>query len=145
MSFTIDTGADMPDLLTTSVRIRLKQVKSGKMSAVKKRTQNHSKTLVVKERTQNQGNLTAESSRTCFYLSKDTEKDDKDTLLKCRAVPTLAPHDSSKRKINLKMPRNTEAGTYYLISCADDSHRVEEMDEGNNCKVARNRIKVTKR
>ncbi len=99
-------------------------------------------TFVAGDKVLNRGNLAAGSSSTRYYLSLDQTKSSGDRpLTGTRAVPGLAPGAASEDTKTVTVP-SVPAGNYYLIACADDTARIAESDEGNNCLASARRVKV---
>jgi subtilase family serine protease len=91
----------------------------------------------------NQGQITANSTSTAYYLSTDPVKDAADILLSgTRSVPVLAPGASSSGGRDVTVPSTTPLGSYYLIGCGDYSLRVVESDETNNCRVSTTLVQI---
>ncbi|MGO8991163.1 MAG: DUF3443 family protein [bacterium] len=88
----------------------------------------------VTDTVQNQGNRKAAASVTRYYLSSTGVKDAGAVLLTgSRSIPGLAPGATSKGTVTVKIPFNTPDGIYYLLACADDTNKVAESNETNNC------------
>ncbi len=99
----------------------------------------------VTDTTLNQGGVASVTSTTRYYLSLDTVKDAADRLLTgTRAVPVLGWATSSTGTIQVTVPTSTPLGTYYLLACADDTARVAESNEANNCLASSATIQVTR-
>jgi subtilase family serine protease len=91
----------------------------------------------------NLGAVSAPSSVTRFYLSTDALSGPGDALLAgTRPVPGLPAGASSTASTDLNVPSSLPSGTYYLLSCADDTAVVAETDEGNNCRAASGQLTV---
>jgi hypothetical protein len=113
--------SDLPDLVVKSVSNPPASIKGDKK-------------FTVKDTTMNQGLKKAGKSVTRYYLSVDVVKDDNDILLKGRRrVKALKPGKSSGGETKVTVPNGTLPGNYYLIACADDTKKVTESDETNNC------------
>jgi subtilase family serine protease len=92
----------------------------------------------------NQGNATAASSRTYYYLSVDGVKDSGDKLLTGnRSVNSLAAGATSTGTVTVTIPTSTVVGTYYLLACADGASAVAESNETNNCRASSTQVNVT--
>jgi hypothetical protein len=91
----------------------------------------------------NQGEIKTGRSRTLFYLSTDTVKNDNDIPLKNKG---LVPKLNSGKRLILKnrviISKGTEPGYYYVIACADSINRIVESNEGNNCSASKNTLLV---
>jgi subtilase family serine protease len=99
----------------------------------------------VTETTENIGTVIAGASTTRFYLSIDTAKGPGDTLLTgTRSVPSLAGGTASTGTITVKIPASVPLGRYYLLACADDTGRVTEQNESNNCVASATPVDVTR-
>lgn len=78
-----------------------------------------------------------------YYLSFDTLKDVSDIPLKGkRTVKDLGTGESSAGKTRVTIPKTTPSGDYYLIACADDTSKIIEADEDNNCMASGMTIEV---
>jgi subtilase family serine protease len=67
----------------------------------------------------------------------DALKDTGDVLLTgARSVPTLTTGAASSASKTVVVPAATPLGTYRLLACADDTFKVLESDEANNCREA---------
>ena len=88
----------------------------------------------VTDTVKNQGNRKAAVSVTRYYLSSTPVKDTGAVLLTgSRSIPALAPGATSGGTVTVKIPSNTPDGIYYLLACADDTNKVAESTETNNC------------
>ena len=91
-------------------------------------------TFSVTDTVQNVGPVEAEDSKTRYYLSLDAVKGAGDILLTgSHSVPDLAAGASHTATVKVTVPAGTALGSYFVLSCADDSGGVDESDEGNNC------------
>jgi hypothetical protein len=89
-------------------------------------------TVIVKVR--NKGKAKAGKSRLGLYLATGKKhKPKKDTRLGRARVKALRPHKSAKAKFKVVLPTDATPGTYRLIACADDSGRLRESKERDNC------------
>jgi len=97
----------------------------------------------VKDTAKNQGSVSAGASTTRYYFSLDKLKSSGDKLLSGqRAVPILAPGQSSSGTVSVTIPSGTAAGTYFLLACADDTKIVAEGNETNNCFASGTAIQI---
>ena len=88
----------------------------------------------VTDKVENQGNRKAAASVTRYYLSSTGVKDTGAVLLTgSRSIPALVPGGISEGTVTVKIPSNTSDGIYYLLACADDTNKVAESNETNNC------------
>jgi hypothetical protein len=101
-------------------------------------------TMVVRDTTANRGRGRAAASVTRYYLSMTaTGRTPRVRLTETRRVGKLARGKTSAGPVEVGVPRAVGAGTYFLVACADDTRRVREARESNNCKVARAPLVVT--
>ncbi len=97
----------------------------------------------VTDTVKNIGRGTAGASTTRYYLSLDTTKSSGDKLLTgSRAVPSLAPGQTSTGTVTVTVPTSTATGDYYLLACADDTFVVTESNGGNNCKPSSTKVHI---
>jgi hypothetical protein len=61
-------------------------------------------------------------------------------LMGTRAVVALDPSASSSASRLVTVPLATPIGTYYLLACADDTGKVTENDNANNCRSSATRV-----
>jgi uncharacterized repeat protein (TIGR02543 family) len=121
----------LPDLVTTAVANPPATVIRGSRFQV---------TDTVKN--QGQGPSAATWSR--YYLSLDGARDATDRLLSgSRSVPILAVGASSTGTVTVVVPSTMPFGTYVLLACADDTKRVLETADDNNCRASSSTIAVT--
>lgn len=80
----------------------------------------------------NQGNATAGSSNTNFYLSNDSTYSSDDLFLGYDSVISLGVGSFSSQSFSVTTDSNTIAGDYYLLFQADASGLVTESNEINN-------------
>jgi hypothetical protein len=91
----------------------------------------------VTDTVRNEGSAGAGSSTTRYYLSLDAAKDDTDLPIGSRAVPRLKPGEQSTGTAGVKIPPTVKPGfTYFVLACANDTRRVAESSETNNCRAA---------
>lgn len=100
--------------------------------------------ITLWETTTNIGGATAATSTTRYYLSPDAAKGAGDVVLSYRSVAALDPGASSTSNPSVTVPLTTPLGNYYVIACADDTMRVAERDEQNNCGASATTLTVTK-
>lgn len=103
--------------------------------------------MTVSTTVRNAGNRTARSSRVGFYLSLDRRKSRGDFRLRPRALlRARRPRTRARLLRTLTVPSGIPAGrSYALIACADDTRRVRESRERNNCRSARRRLPIVPR
>lgn len=80
----------------------------------------------------NTGGARARSTRAGLFLSKNTKRDARDTLLAKVPVRTLSPGAKTTRQARVTVPKQA-AGEYFLLFCVDVDRRVREVSERNNC------------
>ena len=86
---------------------------------------------------QNQGGAAAGLSMTRHYLSRVAVRDGTARLLMGNLrVKSLGPGASAVGTATVIIPTTVQAGSYFLLACADDSRRVAESDETNNCRAS---------
>jgi hypothetical protein len=91
----------------------------------------------------NQGTIPAATSYTRYYLSLDGTKDASDVLLSgIRAVTTLNAGASSAGSRAVTVPLATPLGTYRVLACADDTSKVGENDNANNCRASTTTVTI---
>jgi hypothetical protein len=88
--------------------------------------------LVVK--VADKGGPQASASKLGLYLGKGRKHTKKDKRLKRVKVKALASGKSQKLKLKALLPKKTKPGTYRLFACADDTRKVKEAKEGDNCR-----------
>jgi subtilase family serine protease len=113
---TVQTGA--PDLVVSAL--------SAPSSAV------IGTTILVTDTTRNQGNATAGSSTTQFFLSADTILGPGDHLVGGRAVGSLAAGATSSGSTSVTIPVGMPPGNYFLLAGTDALGLVPEGNELNN-------------
>ncbi len=100
-------------------------------------------TFSATDTAQNIGGASAGASTTRYYLSTTTSKSGGHLLTGSRAVPSLAPSATSSGTVTVTVSAGTPAGTYFLLACADDTLKVPEINEGNNCLASAAQVTVT--
>ncbi len=100
--------------------------------------------LAIVETTTNQGSGSAALSKTRYYLSIDQTRSAGDILLSGQhAIPALAPNASAGGSVKgIKAPLSTTHGVYFLIACADDTAKIPESSESNNCAASSTQIRI---
>jgi subtilase family serine protease len=88
-------------------------------------------TVSVTDSTKNAGLAGAPGTTTGFYLKKSGTAD---LFVGSRAVPELAPGQTSTAASSVTIPPGTPAGTYSLMAVADSGGNVFESSETNNRK-----------
>jgi hypothetical protein len=102
-------------------------------------------TLTVTFAVGNIGKRTARASVAAAYLSRDQTTGKGDLrLAPASSVARLKPHKSARRTATLVIPPATDIGPWFVIVCADDTGRVREAKEKNNCRAATTPTLVTK-
>jgi subtilase family serine protease len=99
--------------------------------------------IAISEGVLNQGDASATGFQVGVYLSTDPVLDTGDVLIGMRLLGTLDPgSESTVNGLPLQIPPDTQAGTYFVGSWADDTELVPEKDEGNNRLVALSTLTV---
>lgn len=81
----------------------------------------------------NQGSADAATHVEEIRLSRDTIiGNNDDVLLRTEQTALLSPGDNSRLSIDVRIPNNTNPGTYLLGTIADARNNVTEADETNN-------------
>lgn len=93
---------------------------------------NAGSTLSVSYTVNNQGNATAASNNTQFYLSTDNSLDAADTLIGSSAVSSLSAGKSKNISFSATVNSSLAPGNYYLFAKADGNNQVIESNESNN-------------
>ncbi len=110
-----------PDLITTSVGNQPARIAPGAA-------------FMVTDTTGNQGQITAAPSVTRYYLSTNSARDAGDVLLGgTRSILSLEAGTDSTGTRSVTVPATAPPGIYFVLACADDSIKVSENDETNNC------------
>ena len=86
----------------------------------------------------------AATSATRYYLSLDTYKGAGDVTLGSRAISTLAAGASSPGNPSFTIQSTTAVGSYRVLACADDTAKVLESDEDNNCAASTTAVSLTR-
>lgn len=95
--------------------------------------------------TVNGGTRRARRSTARAYLSRDSRRGNGDPrLVPAASVPLLKPGKSVRRAVKVTVPGSTAAGRWYLIVCADDTRRVRERNDRNNCRTSQRRMSVVR-
>jgi hypothetical protein len=119
-----------PDLVVTSVSDLPAGVKCGGSFKI-------ADTIV------NQSDRTSGKYTIRYYLSLDTVKDSSDIQLKAKhTIKRLKAGKTLSKKAKLTIPMTASSGNYYLIACADDTSKVTEANEDNNCIASSTTIEV---
>ncbi len=115
------TPAGLPDLVVTSPTLSAYTVAAGG-------------SLTASCTVQNQGSETTGAGSTlAFYLSNDNTYGNGDVPLGTAPINTLvASATQSVPSTSLSIPSNTTAGTYYVLSRADDGTVITESNDNNN-------------
>ena len=125
-----DCNVFIPDLAVTYI---------GNLPASKKR----GSSFIVKDTVKNTGGARAGRFVMRYYLSLDTIKDGNDILLKGNRIALkLKAGKNSIGKTTLTIPKKTPPDNYYLIACADDTNKVSESNETDNCTASQTTINV---
>ncbi|MEH2412924.1 C2 family cysteine protease [Nostoc sp.] len=115
---TLSSGDSQPDLIVQNV------------SAPSTTTVDS--TIQLNYQIKNQGNASADSSDSKFYLSKDATLSSDDVFLKSDSVTKIGAGGVNSESVALTIANGTAAGKYYLLSQADGYGYVAESNEINN-------------
>lgn len=92
----------------------------------------------------NVGTRSADPSTVRLYLATDRARGTDDRLVSgSRAVGSVTPGRSVTVAVAVTVPVITPGGSYFVVACADDLNRVNELDESNNCGASVAAIAVT--
>ena len=101
--------------------------------------------MIASVTVENRGAGTARPSRVGFYLSRDRRKGGGDFRLQPRPrLGTRRARTRARLLRTLTVPAGVPTGSYALLACADDTRRVREQRERNNCGSARRRIRIVR-
>jgi subtilase family serine protease len=101
------------------------------------------RTFSVSDTVRNHGQASAAASSTRYYLSLNVLRDAGDILLAgARAVPLLVAGATSTGVRTVTVPSTTPAGAYRVLACADDTAKVSEALETNNCAASTGTVQV---
>jgi hypothetical protein len=99
--------------------------------------------IYVRDTVKNTGPAKAGASVTRYYLSLDAKKGAGDVRLTgTRSVEALLPQKSSAGRRDHTIPSSASPGIYFLLACADDTRKVAERNEGNNCRASSLKVAV---
>ena len=127
---TVATAAPRPDLRVLSVRTGSTQEAPNSL-------------LTATVRVVNSGRGAARATRLGLYLSLDRRKGRGDFRLRPRPrVSARRPRSRLRMLRTYRVPAGVPAGDYALVACADDTRRVRERRERNNCRSAARRIRI---
>jgi hypothetical protein len=100
--------------------------------------------FLISETVLNQGSAGAASTTTRFYLSVDALRNSGDKgLTGTRVVPSLGVGASSGGTVTVTVPSSMTLGTYFVLTCADDTKVAFESNETNNCRASTTSVQVT--
>src|SRR5215212_5934375 len=91
---------------------------------------------------ENLGSATAGRSTTAFYLSLDAKRSSGDVRVGRVATKAIAADHGVRVTRKFYLPANLAPGTYRVLVCADDAHKVRESHEGNDCLASRPALTV---
>jgi hypothetical protein len=98
----------------------------------------------VTDTVENQGGGTYLTSITQYYLSLSGIKDNGAIpLIGKRSIPTLTSGMTSTGTVTVEIPSNATEGMYYLLACADDTSKITESNEQNNCITSSTQVTVS--
>jgi len=120
-----------PDLAETAVFVPQRAVQAGG-------------SLRVTDVVRNRGSATAARSTTGYYVSRDRSHQRGDLRLGGRSIGSLRPGATSRGSVTVPIPASAAPGSYRVLACADDRHRLRESDESNNCRATAQVVGVTR-
>jgi hypothetical protein len=119
-----------PDLVTTNISNPPATAKRGGK-------------LTILDTVRNQGTIPTTASYVRYYLSADDVKNAGDLLLAgSRPVAALEPGASSAGSRQVTVPVSTPLSTYRVLACADDTGKVPESSNANNCVASATTITI---
>lgn len=90
----------------------------------------------------NAGQRRAPASRTGFYLSTNPRSRADDIRVANLPTRALRSGDATQRVVRIQLSETLAPGEYQLLVCADDSRRIPEITERNNCIGGANLLSV---
>jgi len=120
-----------PDLVEAAVFVSQRTVQAGG-------------SLRVTDAVHNRGGARAPRSTTGYYISRDRTHEPGDMRLGGRSIGSLRPRATSRASTTVSIPASAVPGSYRVLACADDRHRIRESDERNNCRATARTVKVTR-
>ena len=90
----------------------------------------------------NQGTMDAGASVAGIYLSQTGLKDISAVAIGSFNVPALSAGSSFPAQTSATVPASVAVGSYYVLTCADNTNLVVESNETNNCGVAPTALQV---
>ncbi len=97
----------------------------------------------VTDTAQNQGNASAATTVTRYFLSLNATKGSSDILLSGnRLVPSLGIGATSTGTVSVTIPSGAASALYFLLACSDDTKAVIETNEKNNCRASATKVQV---
>lgn len=97
----------------------------------------------VTDSVQNASAVATGYTTTRYYLSIDAVKGAGDIMATTiRFVSGLDPGESSTGSRTITVPDATPPGTYRVLACADDTFKVDESNEANNCLASATAVEV---
>ena len=123
-------AASRPDLVVSRVSVPTAAVAAGAP-------------LSATDTTRNRGRAAAKGTTTRWYLSTDRRRGVSDMRMSGRRrVRALRRGRSQRGAALVRVPAAVTAGSYFLLACADDTRRVRESNERNNCRASAARLPV---
>jgi hypothetical protein len=91
----------------------------------------------------NVGDAAIGATKGRYYLSLNGSKGGSDIKLDgSPRAPGLDAGESAEKSSTVEIPADAPAGSYLLVSCADDPSRRREADEKNNCRASADRTSL---
>lgn len=100
--------------------------------------------IAIANTVKNSGKKTAKASTTRFYLSFDKKKASGDTrLVGPQSISKLKPGVKAHANASVGIPASIADDDYFLIGCADDTGKVHESNEGDNCRSSTTKVAIS--
>jgi len=122
IAYTGKCKTQKPDLIVKTLSLSKSSLKAGLRTKA---------TAVV----QNIGAKKSAKSYIRYYFSKDAKWDTSDKYLNYDVVAGLSANKTSLEWANLRIPKSTAPGSYYIVVVADGKDRISESNEANNQKA----------
>ena len=136
-----DDAANSPQsaLLTGTGALDIDLVASTSISAP---TTTPGSVITVSSTVINQGTMSAGASVAGIYLSQTGLKDFSAVAVGSFNVPALPGGSSFPAQTSVTIPLSIALGSYYVLTCADDTNLVVESNESNNCGAASTLLQI---
>ncbi len=98
--------------------------------------------ITISYATANTGSSEAGSSQSTTFLSTDASLSGNDVNIHNASLPAIQVNGRQQTSFTYNLPGNSKSGTYYFITCADQTAGVPEFSEGNNCRSTSIELKL---